>query len=70
MSDKSNHILDTIDYIPEEIMTMTLDELIKSGDVSMSSTFNKDGSFRNLNIKSTVNGFKINVKYKEPKKGK
>ena len=70
MSDKSNHILDTIDYIPEEIMTMTLDELIKSGDVSISSTVNKDGSLRNLNIKSTVDGFVINVKYKGPKRGR
>ena len=70
MSDKSNHILDTIDYIPEEIMDLTLEEIMNSGDVNMSSTFNKDGSLRNLNIKATVNWFIINVKYKEPKKGR
>ena len=70
MSDKNNHILDTIDYIPEEIMNMTLDEIMRSADVNMSSTFNKDGSLRNLNIKSTVDGFIINVKYKGPKRGR
>ena len=70
MSDKNNHILDTIDYIPVEVLNMTLDEIMRSADVNMSSTFNKDGSLRNLNIKSTVDGFVINVNYKEPKKGK
>lgn len=72
MSDKNNHILKPIKYVPvpEEIMNMTLDEIMRSRDASISSTFNKDGSLRNLNIKSTVNGFKINVKYKEPKRGR
>ena len=70
MSNKINNILDAINYIPVEVLNMTLDEIMRSADVNMSSTFNKDGSLRNLNIKSTVDGFMINVNYKEPKKGK
>ena len=72
MSDKNNHILNPIKYVPvpEEIMNMTLDEIMRSRDASISSTFNKDGSLRNLNIKATVNWFKINVEYKGPKRGR
>lgn len=73
MSDKINHILKPIKYVPvpEEIMNMTLDEIMRSReDTSISSTVNKDGSLRNLNIKSTVDGFVINVKYKGPKRGR
>ena len=73
MSDKNNHILKPIKYVPvpEEIMNMTLDEIMRSrDDASISSTINKDGSLRNLNIKSTVDGFTINVKYKGPKRGR
>ena len=72
MSDKNSHILNPIKYVPvpEEIMNMTLDEIMRSRDASISSTFNKDGSLRNLNIKSTVDGFIINVKYKGPKRGR
>ena len=70
MSNKINNILDAINYIPVEVLNMTLDEIMRSADVNMSSTFNKDGSLRNFNIKSTVDGFMINVNYKEPKKGK
>lgn len=70
MSNKINNILDAINYIPVEVLNMTLDEIMRSADVNMSSTFNKDGSLRNLNIKSTVDEFMINVNYKEPKKGK
>ena len=70
MSNKINNILDAINYIPVEVLNMTLDEIMRSADVDMSSTFNKDGSLRNFNIKSTVDGFIINVKYKGPKKGR
>lgn len=70
MPDKNKSILDTIDYIPEEIIDLTLEEIMNSGDVIMSSTFNKDGSLRKLNVESTVDGFKINVKYKGPKRGR
>ena len=70
MSNKINNILDAINYIPVEVLNMTLDEIMRSADVNMSSTFNKDGSLRNLNIKSTVDGFIINVKYKGPKRGR
>lgn len=73
MSDKNNHILKPIKYVPvpEEIMNMTLDEIMRSADAAkISSTVNKDGSLRNLNIKATVNWFIINVKYKGPKRGR
>lgn len=70
MSNWINNILDAINYIPVEVLNMTLDEIMRSADASISSTFNKDGSLRNLNIKSTVDEFMINVNYKEPKKGK
>lgn len=70
MSNKINNILDAINYIPVEVLNMTLDEIMRSADVNMSSTFNKDGSLRNLNIKSTVDEFMINVNYKEPKRGR